>query len=169
MKQILERWTCFRPQQRIFSYKAVTSPLSFLGKENTAVITENNQKAVLLYAMMALRGRGDLAVSLSLSLSLLTSALDRGEWPASRPCRALPRGKTPVPIVQEAGWVLEPVWTQRLEEKFFVPAGDRTPIAVRSQTLRVYLLSYPGSTENNHHHHYFLYEVQICLLGCTAV
>jgi hypothetical protein len=34
-----------------------------------------------------------------------------------------------VPIVQEAGWALEPVWTQRLEEKFFAPAGDRTPIA----------------------------------------
>jgi len=25
----------------------------------------------------------------------------------------------PVPILQEAGWALEPVWTQRLEEKFF--------------------------------------------------
>jgi hypothetical protein len=35
----------------------------------------------------------------------------------------------PVPIVQEAGWAPEPVWTQRLEEKSFVPAGDRTPIA----------------------------------------
>jgi hypothetical protein len=35
----------------------------------------------------------------------------------------------PVPIVQEAGWASEPVWTQRLEEKSFAPAGDRTPIA----------------------------------------
>jgi hypothetical protein len=26
---------------------------------------------------------------------------------------------TPVPIAQEAGWAPEPVWTQRLEEKFF--------------------------------------------------
>jgi hypothetical protein len=25
----------------------------------------------------------------------------------------------PVPIVQEAGWAPEPVWTQRLEEKSF--------------------------------------------------
>jgi hypothetical protein len=32
---------------------------------------------------------------------------------ASRPGRAL----APVPIVQEAGWAPEPVWTQRLEEK----------------------------------------------------
>jgi hypothetical protein len=31
---------------------------------------------------------------------------------------ALPPGKgPPVPIVQEAGWAPEPVWTQRLEEK----------------------------------------------------
>jgi hypothetical protein len=50
------------------------------------------------------------------------------------PGRALP----PVPIVQEVGWAPEPVWTQRLEEKSFAPAGDRTPSAdppVRSQTL----------------------------------
>jgi hypothetical protein len=34
----------------------------------------------------------------------------------------------PVPTVQEAGWAPEPVWTQRLEEKSFVPAGHRTPV-----------------------------------------
>jgi hypothetical protein len=40
------------------------------------------------------------------SYSFTTSALDGGEWSASRPCRALPPGKgPPVPIVQEAGWV----------------------------------------------------------------
>jgi hypothetical protein len=56
-----------------------------------------------------------------------------GEWSASRPGRALPPGKgPPVPIVQEAGWTSEPVWTQRLEEKFFAPAGDRTSIALSS-------------------------------------
>jgi hypothetical protein len=27
-----------------------------------------------------------------------------------------------------AGWASEPVWTQRLEEKSFAPAGDRTPV-----------------------------------------
>jgi hypothetical protein len=49
------------------------------------------------------------------SYSLSTSALDRGEWSVSRPGRALP----PVPIVQEAGWAPEPVWTQRVEEESF--------------------------------------------------
>jgi hypothetical protein len=53
-----------------------------------------------------------------------------GELSASRPGRALLLGKgPPVPIVQEAGWAPEPVWTQRLEEKSFVHAGDRTSIA----------------------------------------
>jgi hypothetical protein len=46
------------------------------------------------------------------------------------PAALYPRGKGPsVPIVQEAGWAPEPVWTQRLEEKSSAPAGDRTPIA----------------------------------------
>jgi hypothetical protein len=58
----------------------------------------------------------------------MTSAVGRGEWSASRPGRVLPPGKGPqVPIVQEAGWVPEPVWTQRIEEKSFAPGGDRTP------------------------------------------
>jgi hypothetical protein len=51
------------------------------------------------------------------SYSFTTSALDGGEWSASRPGCALPPGKGPmVPIVQEAGWASESVWTQRLEE-----------------------------------------------------
>jgi hypothetical protein len=63
------------------------------------------------------------------SYSFSTSALDGGEWSASRLGRALPPGKEPpVPIVQEAGWDPEPVWTQRLEEKSSAPAGDRTPV-----------------------------------------
>jgi hypothetical protein len=54
------------------------------------------------------------------SYSFSTSALDVSEWSASRPGRALAPGKgPPVPIVQEAGWAPEPVWTQRLEEKSF--------------------------------------------------
>jgi hypothetical protein len=66
------------------------------------------------------------------SYSFTTSALDGGEWSASRPGCVLP----PVPTIQEAGWAREPVWTQGLEEKSFcpcrVPNLDRL---VRSQTL----------------------------------
>jgi hypothetical protein len=45
------------------------------------------------------------------------------------PAALLPPGTgPPVLIVQEAGWAPEPVWTQRIEEKSFAPAGDRTPM-----------------------------------------
>jgi hypothetical protein len=61
--------------------------------------------------------------------SYLTSALDRGEWSASRPGRALPSGEgPPVPVGKETGWAPEPVWTQRLEEKSSAPVGDRSLI-----------------------------------------
>jgi hypothetical protein len=65
------------------------------------------------------------------SYSFLTSALDGGEWSASRPGRTLPPGKEPpVPVGQEAGWAPEPVWTQGLEEEEkSAPVGDRTSIA----------------------------------------
>jgi hypothetical protein len=43
-----------------------------------------------------------------------------GEWSASCPGHTLALGKgPPVPIVQEAGWAPEPVWTQRLQETSF--------------------------------------------------
>jgi hypothetical protein len=56
--------------------------------------------------------------------SFLTSALDGGEWSASSHGPALPPGKGPMaPIVQEVGWVSEPVWTQTLEEKSLLLTG----------------------------------------------
>jgi hypothetical protein len=41
---------------------------------------------------------------------MLRSGMSRSYTPGER---------TPVPIVHEAGWAPEPVWTQRLEEKSF--------------------------------------------------
>jgi hypothetical protein len=52
------------------------------------------------------RRRGDRMYN---SYLLTISALDGDEWSASRPARALAPGKGP--IVQEAGWASEPVWT----------------------------------------------------------
>ena len=40
----------------------------------------------------------------------MTTALEGGEGSASRLGRCLPPGKDPLPIVQEAGWALAPVW-----------------------------------------------------------
>jgi hypothetical protein len=49
------------------------------------------------------------------------------------PAALLPPGKGPPVLTgQKAGWAPEPVWTQRLEEKSFAPAGDRTSIALSS-------------------------------------
>jgi hypothetical protein len=63
------------------------------------------------------------------SYSFLTSALEGGEWSASRPGSALPPGKeSQVPTEQEVGWAPEPVWTQRLGEKPSASVGDRTPV-----------------------------------------
>jgi hypothetical protein len=72
------------------------------------------------------------------SYSFLISALDGGEWSASRPGRALPPVKgPPVPIVQEAEWTPEPVWTQRSLSKIELRSPSRQ---VCGQTL--YCLSY---------------------------
>jgi hypothetical protein len=81
------------------------------------------------------------------SYSYSTSALHGGEWSGSRPGRAwAPRKGPPVPIVQEAGWAPEPVWTQRLEEKSLSPLPGIEPRSpgrpARSQIL--YWLSYPA-------------------------
>jgi hypothetical protein len=69
--------------------------------------------------------------------SFFTSALDGGEWSASRPGRTLLPGKgPPVHIGQEAGWAPEPVWTQRLEEKSFrLSRGSNPGRPVGSQTM----------------------------------
>jgi hypothetical protein len=81
-------------------------------------------KSVPLHAMKAPGGERRYS-----SYSFSTSALDRGEWSASRPGRASPPGKEPpVPIGQEARWAPEPVWTQRLEEKSSASVGNPTPV-----------------------------------------
>jgi hypothetical protein len=68
------------------------------------------------------------------SSSFLTSALDGGEVSVTPRPRFAPGKQPPVPIVQKAGWAPEPVWTQKLEEKLFAPAWDRTPIARSSSS-----------------------------------
>jgi hypothetical protein len=54
------------------------------------------------------------------SYSVSTSAPNRCERSASRLSRHLSPGKgAPVPMVQEAGWAPETVWTRGLDEKSF--------------------------------------------------
>ena len=68
-----------------------------------------------------------------------TSALDGGGWSAPRPGR-FTAGKDPLPIVQEVGWVLGPLWTGA---ENLTPTGIRSPDRpARSESL--YRLGYPG-------------------------
>ena len=69
----------------------------------------------------------------------MTTTVEGGEGSASRPGRSLPPGKDPVPIVQEAGWAPEPVWTGA---ENLAPTKIRSPDRpARSQSI--YRLSYP--------------------------
>jgi hypothetical protein len=63
-------------------------------------------------------------------LFLSPQTLEGGEWLVARPGHIYFRG-SPVPIVQEAGWVPEPVCTQTVEVKSSASVRDRTP-AVQS-------------------------------------
>jgi hypothetical protein len=56
----------------------------------------------------------------------LTSELDGGKWSDSHPGRFAVAKEPPVPIVQEAWWASEPVWTLWRKEKFVAPTGNRT-------------------------------------------
>jgi hypothetical protein len=72
--------------------------------------------------------------------SFSTSALDGGEWSASRTGSALPPGKgLPVPIGQEVGWAPQPVWTQEARGKILPPLPRIEPRSpgrlARSKTL----------------------------------
>jgi hypothetical protein len=78
--------------------------------------------------MQAPRGRENIAPT-----------LDGVSGQRHSPAALYPQERTPpspIPIVQEAGWASELVWTQRLEEKSFVSAWTRNPSRpVRSQTV----------------------------------
>jgi hypothetical protein len=79
------------------------------------------------------------------SIYAFTLALEGGERSASRPGRVLPLGKgPPVPIVQEAGWAPERVWSQRpgALKVLCLCWGLNSGRLVRSETL--YWLSYPA-------------------------
>ena len=62
----------------------------------------------------------------------MTAALEGSEWSAARPGRTLPPGKDPVPILQEAGWDPEPVWTGEKSRPHRDSIPDRP---ARSQSL----------------------------------
>jgi len=74
----------------------------------------------------------------------MTAALEGGEWSAARPGRTLHPVKTPVPILQEAGWAPGSVWTGG---KFRPNRDSISDRSARSQSL--YRLRYPSHIEKN--------------------
>jgi hypothetical protein len=65
------------------------------------------------------------------SYSFTASAQDGGEWSTSRPCCAFTPGERTPGTHCTGGWVgpRAGLDTERIKEKSFAPAGDRTPIA----------------------------------------
>jgi hypothetical protein len=94
--------------------------------------TEWNIKTVLL----CLAGAKGYRKQVYTSYLFLSSTLDGGEWSASRPGHILPPGTgIPVPLVQEAGWASEQVWTQARGKILSVCQGSNLGCPVCSQTL----------------------------------
>jgi hypothetical protein len=118
------------------SYKVATIHVIYLSSQLPFLYRQKKKKEGKVVPLRSIDAHlGDRRYS---SYSFLTSALEGGEWSASRPGRALHQGKEPpAPIVQEAGWAPEPVWTQRLEEKSFASVADRT-LAVQSVVRHVH-------------------------------
>jgi hypothetical protein len=103
--------------------------------------------------MKALGGRGDIACTHSRS--------------ASRSGRALsPRKGPPVPIVQEAGWAPEPVWTQRLDEKFFRLCRGSNLSRPVFQPVARHWLSYPAL---NFNHYIVIFENRASVVRFEAL
>jgi hypothetical protein len=84
---------------------------------------------------------GEYRYNITLSL---TSAVDVGGWSTLRPGRFNP-GKDSVPIVKEAGWSPEPVWTGA--EKL-APTRIRSPDRLGC-SKSLYGLRYPGSLKKH--------------------
>ena len=76
----------------------------------------------------------------------------RGWVVSSTPRPHFTPGKHPVPIVQEAGWALEPVWTGGKTHPHRDSIPDRP---ARSQSL--YRLSYRVHTHTHTHTHTYIY------------
>jgi hypothetical protein len=132
----LQRWNRIRPNTS-FVWQSCLWTSSTTG-------TCNCHKTLKLSHYTPWRRLGERRYS---SYSFSTSALDRGKWSASRPGRVLsPEKGPPIPIVQEAGWAPEPVWTQRIEEKSFrLCRGSNLDRPVVQPVLKtLYWLSYPA-------------------------
>jgi hypothetical protein len=123
------RWLYFKPRfsRACTHVRAMQAHFTHTWQRIQHYSTVTQNKLHQLQLAIKRRYWGGEYVQLLLNLNL---GIRRDEWSVSRSGRASSPGKRPpVPTLQEAGWAPEPVWTQRLQEKFFASAGDRTAIA----------------------------------------
>ena len=102
----------------------VSSPKSYYVLKSAACRRRVKLKVTLVQALRLCTGRTVHRGSRGIALLFHNHSTRRAEGSASRPGRSLPRGKDPVPIVQEAGWAPGLVWTgaENLD-----PTGIRSP------------------------------------------
>jgi len=97
--------------------------------------------------MKAYSGRGGIAPL------ILSPALDKGEWLASRPGRLTPQKRTPLPSYYEAGWAPEAAWTMwRKENSLALPwirTQDRSIRSVVTIPMILLLLHLPIASALN--------------------
>ena len=97
-------------------------------------------KCTLVQALRLCTGRTAYRGSRDIALLFLDHGTRRGWGVSITPRPIFSPGKDPVPVLQEAGWAPEPVWTGA---ENLAPTGIRSPDRpARSQSL--YRLSYPA-------------------------
>ena len=103
-------------------------------------------KCTRVQALKLCTGRTAHRGSRGIALICLDHGTRRGRGVSVTPRSIFTPGKDPVPIVQEAGWAPEPVWTGA---ENLAPTGIQSPDrSARSQSL--YRLRYPAHWEFNH-------------------
>jgi hypothetical protein len=96
-------------------------------------LTERNLSKGETVPLHAMEAKGERMYS---AYSFTTSALDRGEWLASRPGRVLPRGKDPrYPLYRRLAGPQSWSGHRGLRKNPLASVGDRTSIAQSSSSL----------------------------------
>jgi hypothetical protein len=93
--------------------------------------------------------------------TFLTSALDGGEWSASRPCRFTPGERAPG-THWIGGWVGSRAGLNDVEGRKFLilPGLERRPLGRPASSQSLYRLRYPGSFQD-------LKSMQLFLMGLS--
>ena len=123
---------------------------------------QNNNRLYIKVKVKFSRYRPGVAQSVGRGIALLfhDRGTKRGWVVSSTPRPHITPGKDPVPILQEAGWAPEPVWTGEKSRPHRESIPDRP---ARSQSL--YRLSYPAHIDCVYYIYVFVFMcVCVCVL-----